>query len=922
MSTPPGKPKPVVVAAILAVGSTEVADTIARVRSQVYETGRIVVVGAGSQGRHAADGSEVEWMSTVPNLLGSIDSTVTHIWFLYAGALPRPDALEALVEEAERTDAAVAGSKLVDADDPERLIAVGIATDVFDVPYLGLEAYERDAGQYDVVRDVAAVGGVSMLIRRDLARGVGGPDPRMPAEAAAIDLCQRARLRGARVVVVPSSEVLFASDRFRDESWRERAGRIRAMLKVYSLLTLAWAIPLRLLIGIAESIVSPFLGRWVLFDVMRAWVWNVWHIPSLITERAVARKGRAHGDAELFRFQLRGSAKVSELSTEIGDRMRARIARGEGISVTSIGSDLRQPAFIVGVLTVAASLLAVRSLWSAGWPVVGYSMPLPDSGAAAVGAYAGGWNPAGFGSVDPLLPLIGVAGAVQWLLFDSPHLAAGALSLAAIVAGIWGMIRLVRAWEIEVVAGWFAGIVLVAGPAAQAIGDRAALGQALALGALPWSLRIATTRWPWSWTRRLGRIAAMAWVTGLVGALSPPLLVLPLGVLLIRAILLPNRSDSWKALGVGAVGTLVAVPLLLPWLAAVDLERFLTSGAEYWEPTIIPMAAVGVALVLGLLTAGGARLDIIVLGGVLTGLGALVARGDQLGLGREPVVAGLAVVSLGVAFIVAGTFDGLRAPDIHGIRRLLGGAAALGSLMLVALTLVPLYHGRGGLPGDVFTEPLRFTTAADGEATASRILLVGPGATLPGDSREVRGASYRVVSAPVPALWETHLSEPHSVDIALENLLLELIDGEESRAGADLATFGIRWIVVTGDTPLQAVFDGQLDLVSLGGAKRPTFLVAADNAVRASTTDGTPWSRFGTGYMGEPAPGERVHIAEAANSRWSPGPWTQVGWGNEVSAAGGDAFFEPIDLRRNQAYVAGALMVLYMLFSAFARRRR
>ena len=181
----PGNPKPTVVAAVLAHDNTDVSDTIAQVRAQVYETERIVVVGSGSTGRHAADGAGVEWMSTVPNLLGSIDSGVTHLWLLYAGALPRPDALEALVLEGERSDAAVAGSKLVHADDPERLIAVGIATDVFDVPYLGLDEDEIDAGQYDVVRDVAAVAGVSMLIRRDLARGVGGPDPKMPPEAAA-----------------------------------------------------------------------------------------------------------------------------------------------------------------------------------------------------------------------------------------------------------------------------------------------------------------------------------------------------------------------------------------------------------------------------------------------------------------------------------------------------------------------------------------------------------------------------------------------------------------------------------------------------------------------------------------------------------------------------------------------------------------
>ena len=152
---------------------------------------------------------------------------------------------------------AVAGSKLLRSDDPERLLAIGIATDVFVEPYLGIDEDEIDHGQYDVVRDVAAVSGASLLIRRDLVRGLGGPDPAMAPGAAAIDICQRARLRGARVVVVPSSEVAFPADRLAPETWREEAGRIRAMIKVYSLLTLVWALPVRFLIGLIDAFVAP-----------------------------------------------------------------------------------------------------------------------------------------------------------------------------------------------------------------------------------------------------------------------------------------------------------------------------------------------------------------------------------------------------------------------------------------------------------------------------------------------------------------------------------------------------------------------------------------------------------------------------------------------------------------------------------------
>lgn len=922
MSLDPGKLDAVVVAAVL-VGdaAAEVAETIDRVRRQVYEIERVVVVGSGADGRLAADNAEVEWMSTVPNLLGTIDGSVTHFWFIRAGALPRPDALGALVAESIRADAAVAGSKLVRAEDPERLVAVGIATDVFDVPYLGIEEEELDAGQYDVVRDVAAVAGVSTLIRRDLARGLGGPDPVMPPEAAAIDLCQRARLRGARVVVVPSSEVLFEATRVRAQSWREDAGQIRAMLKAYSLLTLIWAVPLRFLVGLVDAIVSPFVGKWTVVGWIRSWLWNAIHFPSLLRTRSAARRGRAAGDAELYRFQMRGSATLSELWQTVGGKMRARLERGEGLDLASIGAELRQPAFVVGALTVLVSLLAVRSLWSAGWPVAGYAMPLSNSGGAAVGAYAGGWNPAGFGSPEQLPPLIGLTGAVQFALFDSAARAAWALSLIAVVAGIWGTIRLLRVWGVEVVAAWAGGVVLVAGPAAQALGDEGAIGQLLAVGVLPWAIGVAAARWPAGWRRRVGRIAGVAWVTGLLGIVSPPMMVVPVAVLAIRALLRPASWRGWRALFVSLGGTLLALPLLLPWIWFADLERFFSSGAVFWEPNAVVLAAAAIAFGTFVLIARGDRLDAVVLGGVIAGLGALLGRGSDLGLGREPALAGIGAASLGAALVVAAGLDSLRSAEIRGWRRLLIGVGALGAGALVVTSVLPLLGGRGALPSDRLTEALRFTTAAEGDATASRILLIGPADTLPGDSRRVRGAAYRVVSAPVPTLWEANLPEIHLADEALESTLLDLIDGTESRAGTALAHFGIRWVVATGDTPLEEIFAGQLDLVPLGGARQPTFLVDAEDPVRAVTTDGVGWSRDGTGYAGSPVAGERVFIAENANTRWGP-DWVQSGWGSEVAAATGEARFSPIPARRSQASLAAGLFVFLVLVSAFGRRRR
>jgi hypothetical protein len=433
---------------------------------------------------------------------------------------------------------------------------------------------------------------------------------------------------------------------------------------------------------------------------------------------------------------------------------------------------------------------------------------------------------------------------------------------------------------------------------------------------------VIDTRWPQSWLRRFGRVAAAAWVIGLLGILAPPLLVAPLLVLALRVVLRPMDRGAWKALAISVPATLLAMPLLLPWVALVDIEAYLSAGSEYWTPAIIPAGAAGVAFLAGIVSAESRRLDAVILGGVLAGLGAIGARGVDLGLGREVAVSSLAVVALGTAFLVGGAIDSMRDADIRGVNRVTAGLGAVSAAILVATSVFPLYGGRAGLPSDELTDPLRFTAVAEGEADASRILLVGPASTLPGESRTVRGADYRVVSAPVPALWETRLPAASAVDDSLEQELLALIEGQEARAGETLAAFGIRWVVVTGSTPLQAVFEGQLDLVALGGAKRPTFLVDAEAPYRARVPEGEPWSREGTGYGGVAEPGETVFLAETANSRWGPTPWIQSGWGNEVSAGSGSAVFDPIESRRNQAYASGGLFVFLLLLSAIARRRR
>jgi hypothetical protein len=401
--------------------------------------------------------------------------------------------------------------------------------------------------------------------------------------------------------------------------------------------------------------------------------------------------------------------------------------------------------------------------------------------------------------------------------------------------------------------------------------------------------------------------------------------------MLVWALLNPTDGRAWRALALAAAGGLLAVPMLLPWLVKADLERLITAGDAFWGTSRVVVAAAGGTALLTIMAAPRRLAVVAGWGAILAGGGAFAARSADLGMGDAVQSAALAVVALGSAAIVGSALESAtRVGEIGGWRRLSVGVGAAASLLLVAASLLPVVGGRAGLPGDRFRDAFEFTVARPGDPALSRILVVGPPQTLPGDSREIMGAYYRVVSAPMPDHLETRLNEPLVGDEALAAALERMIDGQTQRAGELLASFGIRWIVIMGDTtgtgadPLATawlnVLEGQLDLVPLGGGlAHPTF-ANEEPAYRALSGLGRAWAWAGTRYVGPPEVSGRVAVADNADDRWGPGEWAQLGWGNEVSAAAGEAVFDPIEWRR-MAALAAAIGFLILAAVAWVGRR-
>jgi GT2 family glycosyltransferase len=119
----------------------------------------------------------------------------------------QPSCVRALVEEAYRSNAGIVGPKLVAWDDPTRLLQVGVLVDKTGHEIATVERRELDQEQHDAVRDVFCVPGAVTLIRADLFASLGGYDTAVTYLGEDLDLCWRAQVAGARVVVAPQAVV-------------------------------------------------------------------------------------------------------------------------------------------------------------------------------------------------------------------------------------------------------------------------------------------------------------------------------------------------------------------------------------------------------------------------------------------------------------------------------------------------------------------------------------------------------------------------------------------------------------------------------------------------------------------------------------------------------------------------------------------
>lgn len=764
-----------------------------------------------------------------------------YLLFLTGDVVLEEDVVSLLVEEAVRSNAGVVGPKFVDVERREVLLEVGMAADKLGVPARRVEPGEIDHEQHDAVRDVFAVPSATMLVRGDLWAELGGFDAAYVDEVAEVDLCWRARLAGARVLVVPDAVARrpFAAlrERFGPDPdavrHEEPTQRLQMLLRNYSSLSLLRVLPQAAVVATLRALMLAVMGRprraW---SVARAWLRNLRQSGETLRARRAVQGRRAVSDAEVRSLQVRGFSYVRAFfagQLDLGNRVEALSGAGRDLAHNVTGN-VRRPSLTFGAILSLVVLAGSRELITGSVPAVGSFVPWAAPG-DAFREFTSAWRYVGVGVDGASPPGLALMGSLSTLLAGSAAFARTAVIVAAIPLGAYGAFRLAlplarTVWGPLAAATAYAIVPLPR----NAIGE-GRLGPLVFYALAPFIYERVLTASGLDPFARLsdGRPAhdrrRAILVAGLLTALTaavfaPALALVPLfGVgLFVAAPLAGARGPSLRGLVSVAVVTLLAVALLFPWSVGLLLPTpdMAALGFNFREtPTLVETltfdtgpARTGISWLLlavaahPLLVGSGPRLRWVTRGWMLAVVGWAAAwLPGRLDLDVSvPTSEGtLVVAALGIAMAVglgAGVLrDELTRAGLSWRQGL--SVVAITALGVAALPfMVDALDGRWGLPTRDWGRDLQWmeSEASDG---GFRVLWVGEPDVLPLDPLTLDdGTGFGLTRNGPPdalALWPppTEGATDHVRD-ALEAAIADRTE----RLGHMLGPLAVRYIAV------------------------------------------------------------------------------------------------------------------------------
>ena len=741
-----------------------------------------------------------------------------------------PEAIERLIEETYRSNAGLVGPKLVEWDDPTILQSVGLNVDrIGEVePLIGEN--EKDQEQHDSVRDVFALSSACLLIRSDLFRELGGFNRQIDFFGEDLDLCWRAHLSGARVLIVPSAKARHRNGIDHRSVNLERTStqarnRVRTVVSLSGSLQLPFVMLQMLVASVVQIVAGIFGGGFTAaLASLRASLAVIIDLPYIFRRRSEVRPLRLVSASEIHDLQVSGSARFSSFI-----RRRSRRIQQASLAQKDRKDAVKHQRFVTNmfIAIIACVLLGSRSFILHGVSPIGEFLPMrsaTESPHALITSFLSGWTQGGFGSAgsNPSgYVLMAIAGIIS---FGRTGALQTALIIGSVFVGAFGM------WKVP--AGYFSlraratGMAMyVAVPLPYVALSKGRLSDLLVYAALPWVLRLfVRAESGLRGAKQTQLLATSVLFAAVVFAFVPTFLAIVVWVAIawIAGGLLARVSVS-QAVAIGRVVVAMVVGALVlnaPWVS-----QFVNSR---WMDQFIGSQAASIQRVgltqLARFDGGLLRFGFIALGlyipvfvsvvvtrsttfiwatrslslVVLTGMLIVAIDANVLNIAAPSFGQLMAIVACGLALgagaLASFVFDDELTLAYRWWKPVVSCAviaSCLGVLPAVSMAIGGSWNQSKTAIADLYTQMQANPPEGD-----YNVVYVGRSEVLPIAAMRITGTVAFAVADDGELTMRDRWVKPHELSGNVENALHAIISRETVRGGRLLAPLAVRYVVV------------------------------------------------------------------------------------------------------------------------------
>lgn len=540
------------------------------------------------------------------------------VWLLAQDTAPEPEALARLAGALERAPSvAFVAPKLVRWDDRTEIVSLGVSMTTFGRT-VGLADAELDQGQHDGREDVLGSDIRGVLARTDAWRDLGGIDRALAGADEGLDLGVRARLAGARVLLVPTALVAVSGDgvagppspltgpRRRRRAFAARVAQLHRRL-VYAppvavpflwlaiLPTALWRTVLQIVRKRPELVLPEWGAAFA----------AVTRLPSVARARSRIRASRTTSWAQITPLRVSRRELREQLDDDADSAVPTR--RGDLRFFTGGGAWL-----VLGALLVSIAAFPALS----AWPVLGGGglQPLAADVPQLWSAFAYGLRASGLEVIGPPDPFAAVMALVGTAWPAEPSRALVILWLLALpLAALGGWFAATRVTD-RATLRFAGGAMWALAPTFLAALTQGRPGAMIAHLLLPWlfyTASVAHRSWVASGTASL----FFAGVVAVAPSLAPALVVLWVAAIVLALILRRGRGVA-RLVWVVIPGALLAAPLAWVQVRSGGAWGLLADPGLAWQGAQVGADAAGRAL----LAAGIPTPDLVGWAGFIPGL--------------------------------------------------------------------------------------------------------------------------------------------------------------------------------------------------------------------------------------------------------------------------------------------------------------